>query len=90
MAKKLTKERLEELARICWENTGHGAPVVQPGEKLVFEATGEEVPEDALNPQWGNVNEWSKDIYRRQAGAVAVALGYEFPDGVDLKRPQIT
>lgn len=87
MPSKLTKERLEELARICWENTGHSAPVVQPGEKLLFRDTGEEVPESALNPKWEKVNEWSKDIYRRQAGAVAVALGYELPDGVDLKRP---
>ncbi len=85
--KSLSRDDIERLARICWENTGHEAPVVQPGEKLMFEGTGEEVTQDQLNPKWKNVGEWSKDIYRRQAAAVAVKLGFKL--GADVKiRPR--
>ncbi len=86
MAKVLSKFDIENLARVCWENTGLGEwPVLPPGHQWVDAGTGKPIPEEELISAWEQVR--AKDIYRRQAAAVAVALGFEL--GKDIKiRPR--
>ena len=66
MKKKLTKDDVERLAIVAWENTGEK---VREGDR--FAETGEPVPLS----KWENVT--AKEVYRKVASAVAVALGFE-------------
>ncbi len=87
MAKKvLSKDDVECLARLVWEQTGEKEPVCPPGHQLVDAKTGEPIDPETLKVVWESVGP-AKDIYRRIAAAVAVELGFKL--GADVKiRPR--
>jgi hypothetical protein len=79
--RKLTAADIERLAQVAWENTGKGdLPVLPPGHGWVDQATGKVVPPEDLVTTWEKVT--MKDIFRRQAAAVAQALGFKLADDV--------
>jgi hypothetical protein len=79
--KKLTQADIERLARTTWRNTGCGElPVLPQGRQYTFRDTGIPLTLKELNPVWEDVQ--TKDIYRRQAIAVALELGFELEPGV--------
>lgn len=80
----LSKDDIERLARVAWENTGKSdLPVLPPGQAWVDQATGKPVDPKDLVTAWDQVG--TKDIFRRQAAAVAQALGFKLADDVLVK-----
>jgi hypothetical protein len=74
--KSLSKVDIERLARVAWENTGKGElPVLPPGHGWVDGVTKKPISEEELVSTWEKVG--TKDIFRRQAAAVAQALGFK-------------
>jgi hypothetical protein len=78
---ELSRKDIERLAQTAWENTGKGdLPVLPPGHGWVDQATGQVVAPEDLVTTWEKVT--TKDIFRRQAAAVAKALGFKLADDV--------
>jgi hypothetical protein len=79
-----SRENIERLAQVAWENTGSGDfPILPPGHDWVDQETGKVVPLEDLMMTWDKVT--TKDIFRRQAAAVALALGFRLGDDVTIK-----
>jgi hypothetical protein len=82
--KVLHQDDIERLARVAWENTGKGElPVLPPGHGWVDGVTRKPIPEEDLISTWEKVG--TKDIFRRQAAAVAQALGFTLEENVTIK-----
>lgn len=86
---ELNREDIERLAQTAWENTGKGdLPVLPPGHGWVDQVTGKVVDPKDLLTTWEKVT--TKDIFRRQAAAVAQALGFELADDVVVRPRDLT
>lgn len=86
---ELSREDIERLAQTAWENTGKGElPVLPPGHGWVDQATGKVVDPKDLITTWEKVT--TKDIFRRQAAAVAQALGFKLADDVEVRPRNLT
>jgi len=85
----LGQDDVERLARIAWENTGcKDLPVLPPGHGWVDAVTRKPIPEEQLVSTWEKVN--TKDIFRRQAAAVAKALGFKIGNDVKVEPRDLT
>jgi hypothetical protein len=89
MPKTLHQADIERLARVAWENTGKGElPVLPPGHGWVDSITRKPIPEEELVSTWEKVG--TKDIFRRQAVAIAKALGFKIGKDVTVEPRDLT
>lgn len=79
----LNQDDIERLARVAWENTGkESLPVLPPGQVWIDKATNKQVDPKDLALAWEQIG--TKEIFRRQAAAVAKALGFKLGDDVTV------
>lgn len=71
----IDREKIDKLAEIVWKNTGDSEPY---GGRL-----------DVQGPKYAKLGEKTKDIYRRIAAAVALALGHPLAEDVSPKPREI-